>query len=77
MSNQALLLYKFLEMLDSRVKVNVLFTNYPYGELRYIGVPHKFNEWRLFNSFYDCFVIKIGIDSEGTLHINAHSKDFF
>ena len=77
MSNQALLLYKFLEMLDRKVNVNVLFINYPYGDLRYIGSAHKFNEWRLYNSFYDCYVIKIGIDSDGTLHINAQSKDFF
>ena len=77
MSSQALLLYKFLDMLDSKVKVNVLFVNYPYGDLRYIGLARKFNEWRLYNSFYDCYVIKIGIDSDGTLHINAQSKDFF
>ena len=77
MSPQTLLLYKFLEMLDRKVNVNVLFVNYPYGDLRYIGSARKFNEWRLYNSFYDCYVIKIGIDSDGTLHINAQSKDFF
>ncbi|MBR2024588.1 MAG: hypothetical protein IKA02_02125 [Clostridia bacterium] len=77
MSKQALLLYKFLYMLDSKVNVNVLFINYPYSELRYIGLARKFHEWRLYNSFYDCHVIKIGIDTEGTLHINAESKDFF
>lgn len=77
MKSQALLLYKFLQMLDARVTVNVHIVNYPYGELRYIGSPGKFNEWKLYNSFFDCYVIKIGLDTEGTLCINAQSKDFF
>ena len=64
-------------MLDARITVNVLFTNYPYGELRYIGSPGKFNEWRLFNSFFDCLVIKIGLSAEGVLCINAQCQDFF
>lgn len=75
--NKPLLLHKFLSMLDLKVQVNVLISNYPYGELRYIGAARKFNEWRLYNSFYDCTVIKIGIDAEGILHINAFCKDFF
>ena len=77
MNNQVLYLYKFLQMLDARITVIVNFVNYPYGELRYVGSPVKFNEWKLYNSFFDCYVIKIGLNAEGTLCISARSKDFF
>ena len=76
MMDKRLTLTKFIMMLDRKTKVNVHIANYPYGEVRYIGDVKGYFDWKMSSSFWDAWVIKIGLNTSNELCIVAHSQDF-
>ena len=74
--DKRLTLHKFMQMLEKRTNVNIHVSNYPYGDIRYVGDVSGYFNWKMHSNFWDAWVIKIGLNQANELCIVVHSQDF-